>query len=80
VTCRELVEFLNDYLSGALGPDERGRFDAHLDACDDCVAYLDGYRRTVDLAGEAFRGEDEPVPADVPAALVDAILAARRKR
>ncbi|HEX6130799.1 MAG TPA: zf-HC2 domain-containing protein [Actinomycetota bacterium] len=80
MTCRELTRFLDGYLSGELGPDERASFEAHLDVCEDCVAYLDGYRRTVALAEDALRAADELVPDDVPAALVDAILAARGKR
>lgn len=79
MTCRELIEFLNDYLSDDLGADERRRFDAHLEECADCVAYLDGYQRTVGLAQDAFGAADAPVPPDVPQALVDAIMAARRR-
>jgi anti-sigma factor RsiW len=77
MTCRELAEFLDDYLSGTLPPSRRSLFDEHLDACPDCRNYLDSYRQTVQLGKAAFSEPQEPVPQDVPEALVKAILAAR---
>jgi anti-sigma factor RsiW len=80
MTCRALVDFLSAYLDGALTPGERLRFDAHLAACPECRAYLRTYEATVKLARDAFDRPDDPVPADVPEELVQAILAARRTR
>jgi len=79
VTCRELIDFLGEYLDGELPRDVRLRFDEHLAACPECSAYLETYRRTVKLAKDAFRDPDDPVPEDVPEDLVKAILSARRK-
>ena len=79
MTCRELVDFLGAYLGGELSAEVRRRFDEHLATCPECSAYLETYRTTVRLARGAFRDPDAPVPADVPADLVKAILAARRK-
>jgi anti-sigma factor RsiW len=76
-TCRELVDFVGDYLAGDLPPDVRSAFDAHLAECPDCVAYLRSYEDTIRLARGA--GAD-PVPAPVPTSLVRAILAARRRQ
>jgi anti-sigma factor RsiW len=71
MTCRELVELVTDYLEGALPARERGRFEAHVAACEACDRYLAQIRTTVDLAAwtrgleerremtallEAFRG------------------------
>src|SRR5262249_62261503 len=72
LTCRELTDFLADYLAGELGADERAVFQRHLAACPDCTAYLRSYEATVRLARDAYA--DEPVPASVPDALVRAIL------
>lgn len=77
LTCRELIEFLTDYWSGALGPDERLRFDEHLAVCPSCVAYLEQYDRTISLGRDAFV---DGRTAAVPAELVDAILKARAPR
>jgi anti-sigma factor RsiW len=76
-TCREVLEFLDDYREGRLPPVERQRFTAHLAACPDCVAYLDSYERTIGLVNAALAAPDEEVPAEVPAELVAAILASR---
>lgn len=79
MTCRELVEFLAEYLSGTLPPDQHAAFDTHLESCPECVAYLKSYQETVKLGKEAFRRPDAAVPDAVPDELVRAILAARRK-
>jgi anti-sigma factor RsiW len=78
VTCREFVDFVMAYLDGELAADERGRFDAHLAVCPDCVRYLDQYRDTVAAVQlEAEAGGDE-LPGGVPDDLVQAIVAARK--
>jgi anti-sigma factor RsiW len=77
LTCREVIDFLADYLEGTLRADQRAPFEAHLAECADCVAYLRSYRETIRLAQEACRGPDDPVPADVPEELVRAIAKAR---
>lgn len=79
MTCREFVEFLLDYLEGELPEAVRATFQAHLDVCPACVTYLDTYRETVRLGRELGR-DPEGLPGDVPEALVQAILAARRTR
>jgi anti-sigma factor RsiW len=76
MTCRELADFLDDYVSGALAADVRGRFEAHLTECRECLIYVRGYRDTVRLLRELGRDDAEP-PDDVPPDLVRAILAAR---
>jgi len=40
MTCRELVDFLMDYLNGELGGGERETFDEHLTICPACVDYI----------------------------------------
>jgi anti-sigma factor RsiW len=51
LTCREVVELVNDYLEGAMPPAERARFERHLDDCPHCVTYLEQVRVTVGLVG-----------------------------
>jgi anti-sigma factor RsiW len=79
LTCREVVDFLMDYLDGALNAEQRREFEAHLAECDDCVVYMSQYEQTVALGKAAFDRPDEPAGEHVPAKLVEAILAARRK-
>ena len=78
MTCKELVEFLMDYLDGLLSESERRRFEEHLGECPDCVAYLATYREAARLGKEACTAGDS-IPTDVPEELVRAILAARRR-
>lgn len=75
MTCRELVDFLSDYLDGQLPPDVAARFQRHLDACPPCVCYLNTFKSCSELARAALNDEDCCVPDE----LVQAILAARKK-
>lgn len=79
MTCRELTDFLDEYVAGDLPAEVRGRFEAHLAECRDCLVYLRGYRGTVDLLHETGRDLTDEAPADVPPALLRAIAAARRR-
>jgi anti-sigma factor RsiW len=78
MNCREFTEFLHDFLFGDLSADERAVFDQHLAECPWCVAYLDSYRKTLQLEQAAFAvPEGAPPPADAPEELIQAILKAR---
>ena len=79
MTCREFVDFMMDYLSNEMAGDTRATFERHLTACPDCVRYLKTYETTITLCREAFEVSDDDVSADVPEALIQAILAAQRK-
>ena len=78
MTCRELADFMMDYLSGELSSESRAQFDQHLSLCANCRKYLTSYEETVKLGRRAFADEDAALPSDVPEELVKAILAARR--
>ena len=78
--CREVVEFLMEYLSGELPCDERLAFEEHLEACPECVAYLKTYEEAVKLGKAVLHHPDQGVPDEVPEDLVQAILAARKTR
>jgi anti-sigma factor RsiW len=80
MTCREFIDFLMQYSDGELPASERSRFDDHLAECPSCEAYLKTYEATVKLGKWAFCHPDDPVPADIPEQLIQAILAARQKR
>jgi anti-sigma factor RsiW len=78
MTCRELADFLMDYLNEDLPADVRLSFDRHLSLCPNCVAYMASYRTTIELGRRAFADDAADVSADVPADLVRAILSARK--
>ena len=79
MTCRELADFMADYLSGELPESTRQRFDHHLSLCSNCVNYLASYKATVEMGRRAFDDEDAAVPPDVPEELIKAIISARQK-
>jgi anti-sigma factor RsiW len=78
MTCREMAEFLIDYVSGTLSAIERAQFESHLGVCPDCVAYLDSYRRTIEISKQSVADPIESV-GPLPDDLVRAILSAREK-
>jgi anti-sigma factor RsiW len=78
MNCREFTEFLLAYMNGELPQGERQEFDRHMGLCPPCVHYLEGYRKTVEIARGACKA-DQPVPSEVPEALVKAILAAKKQ-
>jgi len=78
LSCRELVEFLADYLAGRLPVDQAARFDRHLAGCPACATYARTYEDSVRLGRGAFLCPDDQVPGDVPEDLVRAILDVRK--
>jgi len=50
LSCRELVEFLDDYLAHALAGDALARFEKHLSDCPPCVAYLRTYEQSIRMS------------------------------
>jgi anti-sigma factor (TIGR02949 family) len=60
LTCKTLVDLLVDYLDGALTPDVLEELERHLQDCPPCLAYLNTYRKTAELAGQATNVEMPP--------------------
>ena len=79
LTCRDVVDFLAEYLDHALDTAQRQAFERHLARCDECVAYLKSYEQTVRLGRAAFDDLDAAADAHLPGELVEAIAAARRR-
>jgi predicted anti-sigma-YlaC factor YlaD len=51
MSCRDVVELVNDYLDGALDDERRVHVEAHLGDCDGCSRVLDQLRETLRLTG-----------------------------
>jgi anti-sigma factor RsiW len=77
ITCRQLIEFIADYLSNELPADQRAESERHLGVCPACVAYLQNYQATLSLEKAAFQDLDAAAPAELPEDLLRSILAAR---
>jgi anti-sigma factor RsiW len=75
LSCRELVEFLDDYVEARLPAERLAVFERHIAACGDCRDYIAGYRRVQSAAHVVLCAD---IAAPLPEDLVRAILAARR--
>jgi anti-sigma factor RsiW len=73
ITCRQLIDFIADYIDGTLEPEARLDFERHLVRCASCRDYLRSYRATLSLERLFVMGNDEPVE-DAPEELVASIL------
>ena len=51
LSCREVVEFVTEYLEGTLSSRDRARFEDHLSGCDGCGNYLEQMRTVLRLTG-----------------------------
>ncbi len=79
MTCKEFIDFLIDYYDGNLSQEEREKFDAHIEVCPDCVAYLESYRSTVSLVKQTREDSEVGEDIEVPTSLINAILAVQEK-
>ena len=76
LTCQDFIGFLSDYIDGDLSEQQKCMFDEHLGDCQECRHYLDSYNKTMMLASSI--ATKKSLPEDVPAGLVEAIIATRR--
>jgi anti-sigma factor RsiW len=74
IACASGVELLMDYLEGVLPDDVHAALDAHVAACQRCVAFIESYRATPRLLREATAAT---LPPDVQSSL-RAFLRAQR--
>lgn len=84
ITCRQLLDFIYDYLEGSLPTADRAEFERHLGVCPSCVNYLETYRQTTRISRLALRppGDstaEQDLPADLPEPLLHSILATLRR-
>ena len=76
MTCEEFVESLQKLLVDELTPADRVRASKHLAGCHQCSAYLDDYKRTIELAKSA--AADAADLTALPESLIRRIVNARK--
>jgi anti-sigma factor RsiW len=77
ITCKDvIIEFLMDYLSRELTPEQEALVTEHLAACPSCVRFLQSYEQTVRMGKEA--AVDPAEETQVAETLVQAIMSARK--
>jgi predicted anti-sigma-YlaC factor YlaD len=69
LTCKEVVELVNDYLSATMPAADQARFAEHLAECPACTTYLEQMRTTIELTG---RLREDELSEDQKRELVDA--------
>ena len=74
LTCKQLIEFLDDYVAERQPAETRAAFEAHLRECPPCVAYLRQYRASLNAARSALTAPAAPA---APEELIRAIMSAR---
>ena len=77
LNCRQIEDFIDDYLDESMAWRKRALFRSHLLMCRECRSYIEAYKRASALGRKVFSDGDGPPPEDVPEELVKAILEAR---
>jgi predicted anti-sigma-YlaC factor YlaD len=75
IECRQIAELLGDYLDGSLPRETRELIDFHIDGCAPCVAFLNTYRGTVDVARKL---PDVPIPPELKKRLLAVLKSTKR--
>ncbi len=75
MNCREVIEFLMDYIDDELPENVKMCFDMHLQMCPPCVEYLKTYKHTILVAKDCCQKSTSC--EEIPEQLIQAILAAR---
>lgn len=78
LTCRQVEQFLLDYLEGQVSLWTWYKFRYHLLLCDDCRQYLQDYRNAVALGRRIFANPDDEAIGKVPDEILVAILKSRK--
>jgi anti-sigma factor RsiW len=65
IECRQAVELVSDYLDATLSRRKRRRLERHLAKCDDCAAYLEQMRVTIEVTGKIEPDDLDPEMLDV---------------
>ncbi len=79
MTCREIAEFLMQYIDGELPRQQRTTFEMHLAECPACRVYLKSYEQTIRLARSGSSIAADSKIESVPDELVRLILESRSR-
>ena len=74
LTCRELEEFISDYVDGNLPTITKAKFTVHLLICRDCKSYISAYMRSIEMGKKMCEKLDSEAPEDVPEELIAFVL------
>ena len=66
ITCKEVTHLIMDYINNELDAGATESFESHLNDCDDCIAFLNTYKRTIE-------GIRSMKPEDVPQKIIEKV-------
>jgi anti-sigma factor RsiW len=58
------VGIVSEYLDGALGADDRARFESHIGRCPGCREYVGQFRKTIAMTGRLTEEDITPSMRD----------------
>jgi len=64
LACQELVELVTAYFDDSLSRRDRRRFKRHISGCDNCAAYVEQMRLTIEASGRVTEDDLEPAARD----------------
>lgn len=76
MNCREISQYLLEYVSAEVEPAVHVTFEAHISSCHNCHTYLAQYKETIRAAQLACKDDDV---AGLPEDFVQAVLQALAK-
>ncbi len=77
MTCKREISLIADYLSSSLFPPLISAFEQHLKQCPDCAAFLETYKKTIEITRSFLQTQSE---IQRPRRLKISSLAAERMR
>ncbi|MGY8767158.1 MAG: anti-sigma factor family protein [Pirellulales bacterium] len=81
MTCKELYDFLAEFLEGNLSEEQMRVTKKHLEHCPCCKHYLDNYGEAMQLGKSVCSGDlGEETQVEVPESLIQTILAAQKNK
>jgi anti-sigma factor RsiW len=54
LNCKKTTSLIMDYIMGALEPTDSIELEKHLSICPDCVAFLNTYKKTINLVSSFY--------------------------
>ncbi len=74
VECRQIAELLGEYLDGGLPRETRELLEWHIEGCGPCVAFVNTYRGTIDVARKL---QEVEIPVELKKRLLSVLRAQR---
>lgn len=59
LTCKNETSLIADYLSSNLPPPLLNAFEKHLKLCPDCAAFLETYKKTIDITRQFLKTQSQ---------------------